>query len=381
MFIPTPEKSLKQILEYYVETVSIRKRSHQTEVYRIKPLGLLLGDLSFGEIKQAHVAAYRDKRLATRNPRDASKMIGTATVKLEMMLLSHVFTTAANEWGMEGMANPVENVKKPKAPPGRTRRLTRWEEKRLLRGAWAHSNKELYVIIVLALETAMRQGEILSLRWENICWRKRTVLLPLTKNGDPREVPLSKAARQVLRANLSPKQEGRVFSYTSHGLRSSWRLLIKGLAIENFHFHDLRHSAISSLLERGLNTIEVSAISGHKSMVMLKRYSHLLTHKLVAKLDPKPRVKKERAVIRDQLKSYPAVITEYTRRVDVDFPDFTDMLFSAKTPEFALDRAQTNLLRRLVVLLCDGASPPEPSQSDTIRLPSRKSRLAIISPL
>ncbi|HCA5885640.1 TPA: site-specific integrase [Pseudomonas aeruginosa] len=238
----------------------------------------------------------------------------------------------------------------------------------------------MYAIIVLALETAMRQGEILSLRWENISWQKRTVLLPLTKNGDPREVPLSKAAYDILRNHMTPLSEGGVFSCTSNGLKSSWRIFVKGLGIDDLHFHDLRHCAISSLLERGLNTIEVASISGHKSMAMLKRYSHLMTYKLVAKLDPKPRAKKDRPILRDHLRAYPAVVTEYTHRVDVDFPDFIDLRLSGKTADQAIEGAQANLLRK-VVTLWDGTVPPEPSPPDTICLPTHKSRVEIISPI
>lgn len=381
LFIPTPTSKLKPILEYYVETVSIRKRSYKTEVYRIKALSSLLGDLVFNEIKPIHVVAYRDKRLATPHPRDSTKTLATSTVKLELMLLSHLFTTAITEWGMEDLINPVEKVRKPKAPPGRTRRLSPAEEKKVLRGAWRHPNKEVYAIIVLALETAMRQGEILSLRWENISWQKRTVLLPLTKNGEPREVPLSKAAYNILRNYMTPLSEGRVFSYTSNGLKSSWRIFVKGLGIDDLHFHDLRHCAISSLLERGLNTIEVASISGHKSMAMLKRYSHLMTYKLVAKLDPKPRAKKDRPILRDQLRAYPAVVTEHTNRVDVDFPDFINLRLSSKTVDHAIQGAQAGLLREVVTLLCDGSVPPEPSSPETICLPTDKSRVEIISPI
>jgi len=135
LFIPTPTSKLKPILEYYVETVSIRKRSYKTEVYRIKALSSLLGDLVFNEIKPIHVVAYRDKRLATPHPRDSKKTLATSTVKLELMLLSHLFTTAITEWGMEDLINPVEKIRKPKAPPGRTRRLSPAEEKKVLRGA------------------------------------------------------------------------------------------------------------------------------------------------------------------------------------------------------------------------------------------------------
>lgn len=380
-FVPTPSSLLSSLLSYYVDTVSIRKRSYKSEIYRIKALADLMGHLTLEEITPVHVVAYRDKRLATPHPRIPGKTLATSTVKHELMLLSHLFSTAITEWGMASLDNPVLRIRKPKAPPGRTRRLNPQEEKKLLRKARQHSNHDFYAIVVLALETAMRQGEILSLCWENVNWRKRTVILPITKNGDVREVPLSRAAYNILDEYLSPKPKGNIFTYTSNGLKSTWRFLIQEIGIQDFHFHDLRHCAISSLLERGLNAIEVATISGHKSMAMLKRYSHLDVGKLVDKLDPKPRSKRERAILRNHLPPYPALITKYSRRVEIDFPDFTDFVVTGSREDIVMKEAQDRLLRHMVGMLCDGATPPFPSQPDSILLPSRKSRIEMISPI
>jgi integrase len=380
-FLPTSNSKLGPILDYYVNTVSIHKRSYKTEVYRIKPLKDLLGEMQLGEITPQHVVVYRDTRLATPNSRNCNKMLAGSTVKLELMLLSHVYSTAIAEWGMENLVNPVDKIRKPKIPPGRNRRLTPQEERKILRGALRHQNKELYAIIVLALETAMRQGEILSLRWELVRWAKRTVLLPITKNGDAREVPLSRAAFGILKNHMKPQTEGRIFSYTSNGLKSSWRVFIRSLDINDLHFHDLRHCAISSLLERGLNTIEVASISGHKSMTMLRRYSHLFSYKLVSKLDPKPRSKKERPILRDHLKPYPALVIKYRREVVVDFPDFIDLKVFGSKEQDVLNAAKDSLLRKIVKLLCDGSELPPPSSPDIVNIPSEKVRVEMISPI
>lgn len=381
LFIPTSSHSLSEILGHYVETVSSQKRSYKTELYRIRPISNELGHLTLAEITPVHVATYRDKRLTTQHPRIKGQTLATSTVKLELMLLSHVYSTAITEWGMESLVNPVLKIRKPKAPPGRSRRLTPREEVRILRAALRHPNLELYAIVVLALETAMRQGEILGLRWENINWKKRTALLPMTKNGGAREVPLSIAAFDALKRHLSPKNDGRVFSYTSEGLKSSWRAFIKGLQIENLHFHDLRHCCISSLLERGLNTIEVATISGHKSMAMLRRYAHLSAYKLIDKLDPKPRSKKNRPILKDQLPPYPALVTRRCRRVDVDFPDFINLRASGHDEKEAIEQARANLLKKVIGMLCDGFDPPTPSSIDMIDIPCQQSKVEMISPL
>lgn len=384
LFIPQPDSPLSRVLRYYAETISPQKRSYQTEIYRVKPLTQILGDLPLNGITPMHVVAYRDQRLSTPHPRDSEKTLATSTVKLELMLLSHVFTTATTEWGMDALSNPVAKIRKPRSPPGRSRRLTAQEERKLLRAAHRHSNREFYAIIVMALETAMRQGELLAARWENVNWSKRTLHLPMTKNGEMRDVPLSRAAFAILDEYLERKPSGRIFgSYTSSGIKSTWRYFIKGLGIEDCHFHDLRHAAVSSLVERGLNTIEVSAISGHKSMAMLKRYSHLNAWKLVAKLDPQPRVKRERPILREQLRAYPAVVTHLFRRIDVDFPDFIGLGVSlgGHNESRAMEAARSRLLREVVGVLCDGRELPRPSSLDAIGAPGPKSRVLMISPL
>lgn len=380
-FVPTVSSPLNSILAYYVETVSVHKRSYKSEVYRIKALNNLMGYLTLGEITPLHVVAFRDKRLATPHPRDASRTLASSTVKHELMLLSHLFSTAIAEWGMDSLVNPVLKIRKPKAPPGRSRRLTSREEKRLLREAYRHPNREFYAIIVLALETAMRQGEILSLLWENISWSKRTALLPITKNGDTREVPLSKTAYSILSEHLTPQAKGRVFTYSSSGLKSTWRFFIRGLGILDFHFHDLRHCAISSLLERGLNAIEVATISGHRSMAMLKRYSHLNASLLVEKLDPKPRIKKDRPILRKHLPPYPAIVTKYCRAIEIDFPDFINFSFEGSNEALVMKEAQAQLLRKLVGMLCDGETPPSPSAVEAVEIKLAKSRVEMIAPI
>ena len=131
----------------------------------------------------------------------------------------------------------------------------------------------------------MRQGELLKLEWEHINLRNRIAHLPETKNGSKRDVPLSIKARDAL-IRLGVKSKGRVFSYTSNGFKSAWRIMMIRLGIQDLHFHDLRHEACSRLFELGtLDVMEIAAISGHKSLAMLKRYTHLKASRLVKKLE------------------------------------------------------------------------------------------------
>ncbi|MGE2247724.1 hypothetical protein ACMFBJ_27820 [Escherichia coli] len=167
--MPSPrirKMSLSRALDKYLKTVSVHKKGHQQEFYRsnvIKRYPIALRNMD--EITTVDIATYRDVRLAEINPRTGKPITGN-TVRLELALLSSLFNIARVEWGT-CRTNPVELVRKPKVSSGRDRRLTSSEERRLSR-YFREKNLMLYVIFHLALETAMRQGEILALRWEHI---------------------------------------------------------------------------------------------------------------------------------------------------------------------------------------------------------------------
>jgi len=204
------------------------------------------------------------------------------TIRLHLALLSHLFEVARKEWRMATLVNPVELVRKPKIPQGRDRRLVGDEETRLL-AACRSVNPELAAIVVFAIETAMRQGEILSMTWGSVDLKRRVARLANTKNGLDRDVPLSNAALAVLSA-LPRRVDGKVWTYTQDGMRASWRRAIKQAGIAGLTFHDLRHEATSRLFEKGFNPMEVSTITGHKTLQMLKRYTHLRAEDLAKRM-------------------------------------------------------------------------------------------------
>jgi len=144
-------------------------------------------------------------------------------------------------------------------------------------------NREIAPAIILAIETAMRQGEIAKLRWENIDLDLRTALLPMTKNGTARRFPLSTKAIEALKW-CPPPHTGRVFKLTQHAMKYAFREVRKQCGLGNIRFHDLRHEAASRLFEKGLNVMEVAAITGHKNLKMLQRYTHLRAEDLAKKL-------------------------------------------------------------------------------------------------
>ncbi|KND62305.1 Shufflon-specific DNA recombinase [Candidatus Burkholderia verschuerenii] len=357
---PLPSLTVRQALKKYNERISVNKRGSKQEKYRASTISkTFLGKLSLSQVTTVNVADYRDMRLASIS-RNTNRPVSPNTVRLELALLSDLFNIAIVEWG-SCTDNPVSRVRKPKIPPGRDRRITWGEERRILRAASKHRNHEIYSIVVLALETAMRQGEILSLQWENIDLRVRIAHLPITKNGSKRDVPLSLRAVDAL-TRLGVGTQGPVFNYTSDGFKSAWRTMIKRLAIQDLHFHDLRHEAVSRLFELGtLDMMEVATISGHKSMQMLKRYTHLKASNLVAKLDGRKTLNKGKQVISQTIVPYPAALSEGEGEVTLQFMDFEHLRLQGNDLEDVATRARDALLRELVNLVRHSKKAPVPT--------------------
>nr|WP_284634108.1 site-specific integrase [Escherichia coli] len=198
------------------------------------------------------------------------------------------------------------------------------------------------------------------------------VNLPTTKNGAPRDVPLSRKARNYLQM-LPTQLNGNIFSYTSSGFKSAWRTALQELKIENLHFHDLRHEAISRFFELGtLNVIEVAAISGHRSLNMLKRYTHLRAYQLVSKLDAR---RKQTSKIAPYFVPYPATVENRNGQVVVTLSDF-DLEISAATKEQAIFHASVLLLRTLAQAAQRGERVPTPGE-----LPTNIDERVMICPL
>lgn len=355
----TTDMTVREAFGRYRTQISILKKGYAQEKYRIEQIcRSFLGNMVTRQVTSVDIATYRDQRLEEINPRTKRKL-AASTVRLEMSLLSNFFDIGRIEWGICD-ANPVANVRKPKCPPGRDRRLTPREERLILRYCHGHTNPDLYSIVVLALETAMRQGEILNLQWEHLNLKSRIAHLPETKNGTKRDVPLSVKARDAL-IRLGVKTKGKVFGYTAEGLKSTWRFMLKKLGIQDLHFHDLRHEAISRLFELGsLDMMEVAAISGHKSLAMLKRYTHLKAQRLVRKLEGHKN-KGKQAVI-DHLIPYPATVENSAGEIRIRLLDFEDVHGLGACRDSAIRVAQDALLRRILNMMRESRPIPAPDQ-------------------
>lgn len=213
--------------------------------------------------------------------------MSAATITRELNTVSHAIDFAMRDWGIFLHRNPAKLVRRPSPPRGRNRRLNGDEEQRLLDAADSGRNLFMRDLIVLAIETGMRRGELLSLDWQHIDLGTRIAHLPMTKNGDPRDVPLSSRARDTLQRlweGQGSPSTGRALPTSESAVVQAWGHLCGRAGINGLHFHDLRHEAVSRLFEKGLNVVEVSAISGHKELRMLARYAHLRASDLVARL-------------------------------------------------------------------------------------------------
>ena len=212
------------------------------------------------------------------------------TIRLHMAVLSHLFTVAKSNWGMTSLDNPALGVRKPKLPGGRERRLRSGEMGALLGAV----DLNMACLIALAVDTAMRLGEIVALTWDRVDIKNRSIFLPRTKNGDARTVPLSPAAIVALEnvpLRQNRKDADSVFGLSNDAVDSAWdraRLaagIPSGWGEDALHFHDLRHEATSRFFERtDLDIMEIRAITGHRNLQMLARYTHLRTANLADRL-------------------------------------------------------------------------------------------------
>lgn len=269
--------TLRDLINRYLEDVTPTKRSAYTEKTRLKKLlrEQSLCDLVLADLTPKAFADYRAIRLAIVQP---------GTVHRELGLIRHVLEVARREWDMDLPVNPMDRVKRPKLTNARDRRLAPGEYQQLKRALLRTRNPLVAPVVEFAIHTAMRRGEILALRWEQVNWQQRTAFIADSKTGVPRTIPLLDGAMAVLNTLRPERPRGPVFAITVEALKQAWERARNRAGLGELHFHDLRHEAISRLCEMGLTLPEVALISGHKDARMLFRYVNLRPADLAAKL-------------------------------------------------------------------------------------------------
>ena len=293
--------SVADLLDRYAREILPEKKSRQgpSSVIRILTASEL-GKLSLAALSPEKLALYRDKRIKSISKK-TGRTLTSQTVRHEIALLSRVITHAIKEWGIPlAHGNPCLQIKMPAQSDARDRRLVDNEEEKLLSACGDARNPWLRPAVIFAIETAMRAGEIvetwklnkktgkremvsIGLQWSEVDLKKRTAHLPKTKNGNARTVPLSSRAVATLEA-LPRNLDGRVFGVTYEGIHQSYVRACRRAGVTGLTFHDLRHEGISRLAEQGLTILELQAISGHKTIQMLLKYTHLRAEDLALKL-------------------------------------------------------------------------------------------------
>lgn len=254
--------SFRELSELYLEYSKANKRSWVRDTVSIKALMTDFNSLNITEIDSLKIEQYKQKRLKTVAP---------ATVNRELACLKNLFNKGI-EWGKCG-TNPVKSVKLLRENNARLRYLTLEEGKRLFQ----NSSKHLKPIVMLALQTGMRKSEILYLKWDDIDFDQKLIFVRNSKNGEAREIPINSKVANFLKdlKFKSPyvfcNKDGRPYG----SVRKSFARALKKSGIDDFRFHDLRHTFASHLVMQGVDLVTVKELLGHKSLRMTLRYAHL----------------------------------------------------------------------------------------------------------
>lgn len=271
-----PDNTLKQALSKYAEEVAPTHRGARWEIARCNALGRArIASRRLAAVTPADLGAWRDERLETVAP---------GTVLREMNLLRSVFEVARKEWGWLRV-NPILDVRRPQKPPSRRRRITQDEIDRLTLalgydgGEPQNLSQTVALAFLFAIETAMRAGEILGLRWSDV--GTKSVQLQRTKNGDARAVPLTSRAREILA--LLPRDDGAVFKVDDALRDALFRKARKRAEIANLRFHDSRAEAIWRLSKK-LDVMELARAIGHRDLRSLMIYYQTTADELADRL-------------------------------------------------------------------------------------------------
>ena len=277
-YAPRSSMTVGELMQKYeAEYLPTLKNGGDSHKWRVRLIKRYFEDLPLADLTPAHLVKYRDER---------QLKVAPLTVKRDLSVLSSAINTAVMEWDIPLDLNPVSRIRFKNADVPRDRRLQHGEEELLLSKAYPCLKRQ----IIVAIETAMRQGEIYSIKKCDINFQNHTLNIPETKTDKPRTIPLStralKALTDQMRAsgNVVQMVDRPIFEVNRWTEWNRFTRLKEQCGIEDLRFHDLRHEATSRLFERGFNVMEVASITGHENLKHLKRYTHIKPESLVARL-------------------------------------------------------------------------------------------------
>lgn len=275
--------TLGEALDRYWDEIRSKMRNAERDKYlhrrwRSHPLSKRF----LASIRGAELAQHRDERRAVGKAEN--------TIRVELAYLSQLFEVCRKEWGMEGLMNPVRNIRMPSGSRERDRRLKASEYESLATELAKSDNPWILAAFDLAIETSLRQGMLFKLRWDWVNLNARVIHIPPEHRGTgnkavPAAIPLSSKAVQVL-SGLPRSLNGAVLGCSQNALACVWKRALMRLGYKHgdLHWHDLRHEAASRLFEKGLHPMEVASITGHRNLNTLRRYTHLQASDLARKL-------------------------------------------------------------------------------------------------
>lgn len=274
--------TLADAIARYVDVELARKAgSHKNVASQLAWWKQELGDLKLAEINRHVLCRCREKLATTLNARGVRRQ--PATVNRYLAAISHVLSVAVYDWGWLEQS-PMKAVRKLKEARGRLRFLSEQERLSLLDECRKTGDPHLFEIVMLAIHTGMRLGEIVALTWARVDFERKRIVLLETKNGERRAVPLTTSMTQLLirKRPTTWQREELVFPSVKRGFegrpwdfRRAWTRALAAADIQDFRFHDLRHTCASYLAMSGATTAEIAEVLGHKTLQMVKRYAHL----------------------------------------------------------------------------------------------------------
>jgi len=262
-------RTFEELMARYLTDHAAKKSDPRHDHGYAKRLTAFFGGRTLAEITPKLIADYKARRYAAG--------LKPASINRELASLKKAFNLAVREWEW-CRENPVSKVSMERENNQRDRWLSVEEEARLLHGCapW------LQDLVTFALHTGMRMGEILALTWRGVDVSRRTVMVVRSKNGERRTIPVNDTVLSVLRQKATVRSLmtelvfcSQAFTPMESGhLRRAFRLALGKAQIDDFHFHDLRHTFATRLVQAGVDLYKVQRLLGHKSPIMTQRYAH-----------------------------------------------------------------------------------------------------------
>jgi integrase len=276
--VEAKKHTVAEMIDRYLESAKLTKVQDEHIGLHLRRWKDEIGYMLLSDITADTITQVKEKLL---NEEVRGKLRSSTTVLRYMASLSTVFNTAVRDWAwLED--SPMKNITKPKAARGRVRFLSDDERERLLDACKKSRNKQLYLCVILAISTGMRQAELFGLKWADIDLKSGYLILHETKNGERRRVPLAGLALELLREHAKVRRLDTPLLFPGIknplqpiDLQTPWETARKQAGITDFTWHDLRHCTASYLLMNGASLAEIAEVLGHKTLQMVKRYAHL----------------------------------------------------------------------------------------------------------